>query len=123
MLAATGNIGDIPIYTYPRLVGVSLAQPRIITCNHASLTGKSKVPNLRTGTMNRNTSLLDSLRPQAFELLVHLEGKTFAGLLEDYTKLTSLTMDEQEGNVVIYFCMAIPLETIPADRAIHMFKF
>ena len=102
MLAATGNIGDIPIYTYPRLVGVSLAQPRIITCNHASLTGKWKVPNLSGGTMNRNKSLLDSLRPEAFDFLVDMEGKTFDGLLEDYTRLPGLKMEEEEGNVFIY---------------------
>ena len=61
--------------------------------------GKSEVPGLSGGNLNRNLCLANSLWNKAFALLVSLEGKDLDGLLAEYKRLTGATMEEDEGNL------------------------
>ena len=62
------------------------------------LAGSSKVPGLSGGNVNRNLSLVNSLRPEAFQRLLDLDGWTPELLHAEYLHLTGEAISEEEGN-------------------------
>ena len=63
----------------------------------ASHTGKTKVPGLSAGNVNRNLSIVKSLHDSAFQRLVELEGWSLDRLCGEFTRLSGCDISKEEA--------------------------